>query len=132
MTQNAAAITRVRLAPTSGVFLNTLPTSRVTSVALHLSPSDDRTDGRAGNPVVLVVRLDNGNRIRIPVSGDTAALLDRARSDRTGVYTTSTVRVNLPRWIRAHLIVGLGLSGGPATSRLDLRGIDLVQKEVAR
>lgn len=131
VTQNAAAITRVRVAPTSGVFLSTPPTSRVAAVALHLSPSDDRTDGRRGNPVVLAVRLDNGKRIRIPISAQSPALLDRARSDRSGVYTTSTVRVNLPRWTRAHSIVGIGLSGGPTTSRLDLRGIDLVPGKVA-
>lgn len=127
VTQTAAAITQVRLAPRSGVFLRTQPTRRVAAIALHLSPSDDRTDGRAGSPVVVVVHLANGKRERLYVPGRTPALHDRATPDRTGVYATSTVRVRLPRWLRQRTIVALELRGGPTISQLDLRGIDLVQ-----
>ncbi len=45
VTQNAAAVTQVRLAPRSGVRLGTPPTTGVSGIVLHLSPSDDRTIG---------------------------------------------------------------------------------------
>jgi hypothetical protein len=130
VTQNAAAVTQVRLAPRSGVWLGTLPTTGVSGIVLQLSPSDDRTDRHTGNPVVVVVHFAGGTRVRLHVRGDTPALADRATAKATGVYTTSTVRVALPRRLRTRTIVALTLRGEHTVSKLDIRGIDLAQQVV--
>lgn len=127
VSMGAARVSQVRLAPDSGVTLQTPPTKGVRGLMVHLAPSDDRTDGRPGNPVVLRVGFANEEVVEIALAGTEPALLDRASSRASGTYVISSLRVQLPSRLEDQAVTSIVLSGGPATSTVDVRAIDLIR-----
>ena len=127
VSQNSAEITRVTLTPRSGVILRTPRTPGVTAVALHLAPTGDRSERAPGSPVRVTVRLADGRHVALNVAARDAAVMDRATSSANGTYSIGTVRLDLPRWVARARVVSVKLTGGTASSRFDVRAIDLAQ-----
>ncbi len=131
VSENADKVAQVTLTPGSGVRLRTAPTTGVTGLALHLAPSGDRGDGEVGSPLRVRVRLSDGSHVVVDVAAQQPAVVDRATASVSGSYPIGTVRIALPRSVRAARVVAIKLTGGALTSRFDVRAIDLVQRRSA-
>ena len=120
-------IAQTKMAPGVGVRLRT-NVSRATTLALHLAPSDDRTDHRPGSPLAVKVRTSSGRSVTLKVPASDPAVQNRATADMAGTYAISTVRLRLPSWVAATRVTGVDITGDGVASKVDIRAIDFAQK----
>ncbi|WP_286955972.1 MULTISPECIES: hypothetical protein [Arsenicicoccus] len=123
--QNASRVARVTVTPSGGVRV-AARTRGVRELVLQLSPNDDRADRRAGSPLRVTVRTASGRPTVIDVPANHPALRNRAGADANGTYAIGTVRLMMPRSVTASTVTGIDLTGGRASSSLDIRAVDLV------
>lgn len=123
--QNASRVARVTVTPSGGVRV-AARTRGVRELVLQLSPNDDRADRRAGSPLRVTVRTASGRPTVIDVPATHPALRNRAGADANGTYAIGTVRLMMPRSVTASTVTGIDLTGGRASSSLDIRAVDLV------
>jgi len=123
--QNASRVARVTVTPSGGVRV-AARTRGVRELVLQLSPNDDRADRRAGSPLRVTVRTASGRPTVIDVPATHPALRNRAGRDANGTYSIGTIRLMLPRSVTASTVTGIDLTGGSASSSLDIRAVDLV------
>lgn len=122
----ASPVTRIRVGAQTGVHLATGDVPGTTGLAIHLAPSDDRTDGTGANPLIVEVGFADGRTVTIPLTGDEAPLRDRATKDATGVYTIATLRIPLPDWAADAALRSVVLRGDDRTGAdFDIRAIDV-------
>ncbi|HMM48995.1 MAG TPA: hypothetical protein PKE32_05215, partial [Miltoncostaeaceae bacterium] len=103
------------------------PVSGARDIAVHLAPTDDRTDGGRANPLRVEARFASGRSVAVDLDGHQAVLADRASASASGVYAIGTLRLALPEWARAERLTAVALSGGDAVSAFDLRAIDVAR-----
>ena len=129
MTASAKATARpqrIAVGARTGVRLTAGDVPGATGLAIHLAPSDDRTDGKVANPLLVEVAFADGRTMTARFTGDEAPLRDRATKDATGVYTIATLRIPLPAWAANTALRSIELRGdGKTDARFDIRAIDV-------
>lgn len=99
-------------------------------MALHLAPTGDRVDGAPGSPLRAKVRLSNGRHVAVNVAASEAAVTDRGK--KLLAAPTSSAPCASRSLGLSEKVVSVKPTGGTATSRFDIRAIDLSQRRQHR
>ena len=125
---NAQSFTaQTKTAPGVGARVRT-NVARATTLALHLAPSNDRTDHRVGSPLQVVVRTSTGRSVMRKVAATDPSVRDRATADAAGTYAISTVRLRLPNWVTNSRVTSVDIIGDGVASKVDVRAIDFATR----
>lgn len=76
----------------------------VKTLVLHLTPAGTPDNATDGTPITIIVKLENGKEISLPISGNNQALKSRNTDVDDGRYLLSSLRIYLPKEVTESVI----------------------------